>query len=394
MRRAPESFFQTLRGTIRIAHEPLDPELPQRPAERRLRVWLERPDRFRIESEQPWLDGLPKHELELRDGERWWRAQKIGSDSDWQSPEWLSNQEPLVARGIIDHDCTRLLDPWPLLTAMLVPTQGACEPLGRAMVAGREAICLRWTRPAGEEPEVSLTVTEEATSLEMTGPGGLRPIALSASGIDVAVDTERGVLLRFAESGLWSDGRRVEFVEAVFDEPLDPDTFRPSWTTSEGTSIYTDALTGLLNGRYFVEELAREVKRAREENTPLALVVADLDDLSQINDRFGHRVGNAALAAVADRIRDVLRSADIAARYGGDEFAVILPAAAVDEAQRFSTRLRDHIGATPIEPVGSISLSCGIAELEGQEDWNGFLKRADDALYRAKPDGESPPPTA
>jgi diguanylate cyclase (GGDEF)-like protein len=383
MRRAPESCFQTLRGAIRIAHEPLDAELQQRPAERLLRVWLERPDRFRIESEQPWLDGVPKHELELRDGEQWWRAQKIGSDSDWQSPEWLSNQEPSVASGIIDHDCTRLLDPWPLLAAMLLPTAGACKPLGRAMVAGREAILLRWTRPAGEEPEVSAVVTGEAVSVAMKGPAGLRPIALSASGIDVAVDTERGVLLRFAESGLWSDGRRVEFLEAVFDEPLEPHTFRPSWATSEGTSIYSDALTGLLNRRYFGEALAREVTRAREENTPLALVVVDLDDLGQINNRFGHRVGNAALTGVADRIRDVLRSAGMAARCGGDEFAVILPAAGIDEAQHFYSRLREHITATPIEPLGRISLSRGIAELGKQEDWETFFTRANDALYRA-----------
>ena len=239
-------------------------------------------------------DDLEMHDLELRVGERWWRAHRMGSDSDWQSPEWLSNQEPLVASGIIDHDCTRLLDPWPLLAAMLLPTAGACEPLGRAMVAGREAILLRWARPVGEEPEVSAVVTGEAVSVAMKGPAGLRPIALSASGIDVAVDAERGVLLRSAESGLWSDGRRVEFAEVVFDEPLEPDTFRPSWTTSEGTSIYTDALTGLLKRRYFVEELAREVGRAHEKGTPLALVVVDLDDLGEINNRFGHRVGNAA----------------------------------------------------------------------------------------------------
>src|SRR5207244_1007139 len=129
-----------------------------------------------------------------------------------------------------------------------------------------------------------------------------------------------------------------------------------------------DARTGLHNARYFEETLEREVARARRYNRKLGLVVFDLDDFKQINDRLGHLAGNAALAGVADRLREVLRSADVAARYGGDEFAVILPEATIEDAQRFYTRLRDHIATKPVEPVGRISLSCGIAELEGQED--------------------------
>jgi diguanylate cyclase (GGDEF)-like protein len=153
-----------------------------------------------------------------------------------------------------------------------------------------------------------------------------------------------------------------------------------------------DARTGLHNARYFEETLEREVARASRYDRKLALVVFDLDDFKQINDRLGHLAGNAALAGVADRMRDVLRQADVAARYGGDEFSVILPEAGIDEARKFYDRLRRHIEATPIPPVGQVSLSCGIGELEKQqgrrEDAETFFKRVDDALYRAKNAGK------
>jgi len=153
-----------------------------------------------------------------------------------------------------------------------------------------------------------------------------------------------------------------------------------------------DARTGLHNARYFEETLEREVSRAGRYDRKLALVVFDLDDFKQINDRFLHVGGNAALAGIADRMRDVLRSADVAARYGGDEFAVILPEAGIDEARKFYDRLRAHIEATPIQPVGQVSLSCGIGELEKQqgrrEDAETFFRRVDDALFRAKSAGK------
>lgn len=149
-----------------------------------------------------------------------------------------------------------------------------------------------------------------------------------------------------------------------------------------------DARTGLHNARYFEETLEREVARARRYQRRLALVVFDLDDFKQINDRLGHPAGNVALAAVADRMREVLRSADVAARYGGDEFAVVLPESGIQEAERFYERLREHIEAAAIPPVGQVGLSCGIGELEPQEDAETFFKRVDDALYRAKETGK------
>ena len=155
-----------------------------------------------------------------------------------------------------------------------------------------------------------------------------------------------------------------------------------------------DARTGLHNARYFEETLEREVSRSARYDRKVALVVFDLDDFKQINDRHGHPAGNAALAWVADRMREVLRTADIAARYGGDEFAVILPESGVEEARKFYERLRKHIEETPMPVIGRLTLSCGIGELEKQqggrrEDWTAFFKRVDNALYRAKRAGKN-----
>jgi two-component system cell cycle response regulator len=145
-----------------------------------------------------------------------------------------------------------------------------------------------------------------------------------------------------------------------------------------------DGLTGLHNRRYFHEELAREVSRAQRYGRELALVVFDLDDFKSINDRIGHLAGDAVLAETAERARSVVRSADIACRVGGDEFAVLLPEASGREAELLCGRLHQAVSSTPVAEAGNVSVSAGIAELQADDDPNTFFERADQALYRAK----------
>jgi diguanylate cyclase (GGDEF)-like protein len=149
-----------------------------------------------------------------------------------------------------------------------------------------------------------------------------------------------------------------------------------------------DALTGLHNRRYYHETLAREVARAQRYNRRLALIVFDLDDFKAINDRVGHLAGDAVLAEVAERIRDVVRSADIACRVGGDEFSIILPESTLADAEQLYRRIQENVSARPIVHAGTLLLSAGIAELRPQDDPVGFFQRADDALYRAKEGGK------
>ncbi len=150
-----------------------------------------------------------------------------------------------------------------------------------------------------------------------------------------------------------------------------------------------DALTGLHNRRYFHETLAREVARAHRYDRLLALIVFDLDDFKAINDQIGHLAGDAVIAESAERVRDVVRSADFACRVGGDEFAVILPESTLADADQLYRRLQAALSARPIGQAGRLSFSAGVAELRSEDDPTVFFERADEALYRAKERGKA-----
>jgi diguanylate cyclase (GGDEF)-like protein len=151
-----------------------------------------------------------------------------------------------------------------------------------------------------------------------------------------------------------------------------------------------DALTGLHNRRYFHETLAREVARAHRYERNLALIVLDVDDFKAINDEIGHLAGDSVLADAAARVRDVVRSADIACRVGGDEFAVILPESLAPDADQLYRRIQHSVGARPIAPGSTrVFFSAGVAELRRDDDAVSFFQRADEALYRAKERGKA-----
>jgi diguanylate cyclase (GGDEF)-like protein len=149
-----------------------------------------------------------------------------------------------------------------------------------------------------------------------------------------------------------------------------------------------DALTGLHNRRYFHETLARECSRAHRYERKLSLIIFDLDDFKEINDRIGHLAGDAVLSEAAERVRDVVRTADIACRVGGDEFAVILPESSIEDADQLYRRLLSAVSSRPIGQAGKLFLSAGVAELRAEDDPTTFFQRADDALYRAKEAGK------
>jgi diguanylate cyclase (GGDEF)-like protein len=149
-----------------------------------------------------------------------------------------------------------------------------------------------------------------------------------------------------------------------------------------------DALTNLHNRRYFHETLARECSRAHRYDRRLALVLFDIDDFKAINDRIGHLAGDSVLAAVAERVHSVVRSADVACRVGGDEFGVILPESTLNDAEQLYGRVQFAVAARPIGPFDRLHLSAGIAELRREDNAEALFQRADEALYRAKETGK------
>ena len=159
-------------------------------------------------------------------------------------------------------------------------------------------------------------------------------------------------------------------------------------------SVYRDGLTGLYNYRFLGEHLSREIAMCERANTPLSVAMIDVDDFKFYNDRNGHEAGNQALAAIARLLTESIREGDVAVRYGGEEFALILPSTPKIGAQQVAERARRSISryAFPYannRPSGKLTVSIGIATLPADAgDAKELLQRSDNAMYEAKANGK------
>lgn len=155
----------------------------------------------------------------------------------------------------------------------------------------------------------------------------------------------------------------------------------------------TDELTQLANRRHFDEALRAEVIRAERFGTPVAVVVADLDNFKEVNDRFGHDVGDAVLQTFADVIRASVRDVDLPARYGGEEFTVLLPGTDAEGGRQLAERLRAAIADLPVAAgegaTVRVTSSFGVAGFPEEASAAALLRAGDRALYRAKAAGKN-----
>ncbi|WP_331774941.1 GGDEF domain-containing protein [Sulfurospirillum sp. 1612] len=155
----------------------------------------------------------------------------------------------------------------------------------------------------------------------------------------------------------------------------------------------TDQLTGFFNRRRLERDLKHHHDTMLRYDTPISLLIFDLDNLKQINDTLGHHAGDKAILAIADTCRKQLRSTDTAYRFGGDEFVVALPNTTLEEATHFATRMREcfyheqrKLSLTGLYATASIGVSTMLMVDHSYED---ALKRADHALYKAKQNGKN-----
>jgi len=158
--------------------------------------------------------------------------------------------------------------------------------------------------------------------------------------------------------------------------------------------VRTDELTGLFNFRYFSQALSLEMERTRRSGQPTCLMMCDLDNFKDINDIHGHEVGNLILAHVSSLLRKAIRRLDIPCRYGGEEFAVVLPNTTLQQGIKFADRLRQVLENSPLRTSELVldnqaSFGVDVYARGDQLSEKGFVERVDGYLYLAKEQGRN-----
>ena len=193
-------------------------------------------------------------------------------------------------------------------------------------------------------------------------------------------DSERDALLQATDTVVDIDGDLIRTLAEVEKE-----------NKHLRSLSLTDELTRLYNYRFFTIQLEIEIARTRRTGHSCSLMMIDLDNFKQLNDSYGHVVGNNFLVEVARTIGQKLRPIDILCRYGGDEFAVIMPATGLFDAMRIGQRLRESMSRIPWKIDDAVSASIGLAEYQpdSKHEAGEFVDMADRALYEAKKNGKN-----
>jgi two-component system cell cycle response regulator len=156
----------------------------------------------------------------------------------------------------------------------------------------------------------------------------------------------------------------------------------------------TDPLTGLYNRRYLMSSLGQEMERTLRTGLPTSLIMLDLDHFKRLNDTYGHQFGDAVLVRVAVLLKENVRKLDVSCRYGGEEFALVLPGTRLPQAVRMAVRLKDTLAKSWKEPQGGngrLTASFGVETYTGREEMTpkSFLQQADHWLFLAKAQGRN-----
>jgi diguanylate cyclase (GGDEF)-like protein/PAS domain S-box-containing protein len=151
----------------------------------------------------------------------------------------------------------------------------------------------------------------------------------------------------------------------------------------------TDPLTGVWNRRHFEEVAAAAREQALRYKQPLSMLLFDIDHFKQVNDRFGHQTGDQVLIEMTRLVGQALRATDVLARWGGEEFVVVMPHCTEPEAMQLAEKLRVLVAAHPFPQLGAITVSLSVAQFQADETLDDWFKRVDQALYEAKAGGRN-----
>ena len=157
----------------------------------------------------------------------------------------------------------------------------------------------------------------------------------------------------------------------------------------------TDGLTGIANRKLFDAELRRCAIQAMEDGEPLCLLILDIDHFKKFNDTYGHQVGDQVLKLLAQTLTSSIKGQDLAARFGGEEFCVILPGTGLDNAIKVAEVIRNKVGKKQVlnrktgESMGQVTVSVGVGEFRYGEPLSQLILRSDEAMYAAKRTGRN-----
>jgi diguanylate cyclase (GGDEF)-like protein len=274
------------------------------------------------------------------------------------------------AMALVGEALAATHDPEALLPVILQSAIGVTGAAGARVVSGGEEVA-RAGRPEA----------------------GGRPLALRLGADDAGV----GQLLLYPQAGGGFDREAEQLAHWLAAQASIALENERLHRTVKRQAI-TDELTQLANRRRFTDTLGREVRRAERFGDPVALVLADLDDFKAINDRYGHGTGDEVLRRFADVLRENVRDFDLPVRFGGEEFAILLPESDLAGGERTAHRLAAALERLRIPQIGSdrppVTASFGVASYPDATSAEELLSAADEALYRAKAEGKNRVATA
>lgn len=166
-------------------------------------------------------------------------------------------------------------------------------------------------------------------------------------------------------------------------------TNRRLMTEELQTLAITDPLTGAFNRRHFMEELQREMNRSDRYAVPFSLIMLDIDHFKAINDRFGHETGDRVLEGLVELIRKRIRASDLLARWGGEEFLILLINTTLPQAAAQAGDLLERLRTKPFPEIGLLTASFGVTQYRDCESVNALLTRVDNLMYQAKREGRA-----